>query len=171
MTLCQSPSGLFIWYAAACNTDDWAWTWTWTWLQQLKFEKQTRGNENIIINEIHKRENENWVTRDLNPRPLERDGRTDGRTLINCVDLTNYVEVRENLFNPNFNLCWCFFEQTRHCLRCSRIIASTKSTGCTATGLRAGKSISVEFTNFRRTVTCPTPSCSTSPPHHLVSHA
>ena len=30
------------------------------------------------------------VSRDSNPRPLERDGRTDGRTLINCVDLTNY---------------------------------------------------------------------------------
>jgi len=28
----------------------------------------------------------------------ERDGRTDGRTLINCVDLTNYVEVRDNRY-------------------------------------------------------------------------
>ena len=34
------------------------------------------------------------VTGDSNQRPLERDRQTDGRTLINCEGLTNYVEVR-----------------------------------------------------------------------------
>ena len=45
-------------------------------------------------------------SRDSNPGPLERDGQTDGRRLINCVDLTNYGEVREDiiLIKPE-NVC------------------------------------------------------------------
>ena len=48
---------------------------------------------------------------DSNPRPLERDGQTDRRTLINCVDLTNYVEVRKYIsatisnYNVTSTLC------------------------------------------------------------------
>ena len=44
-----------------------------------------------------------------NQRPLERDGRTDGRTLINCVDLTNYVEVLKSgiiITNFQFPCVW-----------------------------------------------------------------
>ena len=61
-----------------------------------------RGNEIIIINVIHKREKKKMGHTGFKPT-TSGAWRTDGRTLVNCMDLTNYyVEVRKNWISKWF---------------------------------------------------------------------